>query len=134
MNAAELARQARTVFAETSDSQVEALADIVAELADLVAGLGATPTETHGPTERALTVAAVRLRDWIKEQKQTGLIGCTPAMVSQVVVDAAAPLIAAEALEEAAKDWEGLVQREIPPVRGSVWLQRRADRIATRDV
>ena len=52
----------------------------------------------------------------------------------RAALEAAAPLIAAKALEEAAKDWEGLVQREIPPVRGSVWLQRRADRIATRDV
>ena len=49
--------------------------------------------------------------------------------VARLTLEAAAPLIAAKALMDAAVDWERLVQCEIPPVRGSIWLQRRADRI-----
>lgn len=75
--------------------------------------------------ERALTAAAVRLRDWIQEQKQTGLIGCTPAMVSQVAVDAAAPLIAAQALLDAS---DALVMGHKPDgVSTWQWLRDRAE-------
>ena len=48
---------------------------------------------------------------------------------SRAAVDAVAPAIAARALREAAWEWESLVQREKPPVRGSSWLARRADEI-----
>ena len=60
------------------------------------------PEARRGTTERALMAAAVRLRGWIEEQ-EAGLVGCTPAMVSQVAVDAAAPLIAAQSLRDAAE-------------------------------
>jgi hypothetical protein len=33
----------------------------------------------------------------------------------------------AHALREAADDWDALVRREKPPVRGAVWLRARAD-------
>ncbi len=35
----------------------------------------------------------------------------------------------ARVLRDAADAWEDLVQRECPPVRGSVWLRARATRI-----
>ena len=34
--------------------------------------------------------------------------------------------VKAEALREAAGEWEALVQREKPPIRGSLWLRARA--------
>ena len=49
--------------------------------------------------------------------------------IARAVLDAVAPAIAARALREAAWEWESLVQREKPPVRGSSWLARRADEI-----
>lgn len=35
----------------------------------------------------------------------------------------------AEALQEAAWEWEKLVQREKPPVRGALWMLKRAEEI-----
>lgn len=69
MSAAELAARARTIAADTKAGRVyprtnrpnttrlELLAEVVAELAEL----NAAPAEVHGPTEGALTAAAVRL-------------------------------------------------------------------------
>ena len=82
------------------------------------------PVVDLGTAERARTAAAVRLRDWIQEQK-AGLIGCTPAMVSQVAVDAAAPLIAAQALLDAS---DALVMGHKPDgVSTWQWLRDRAE-------
>jgi len=73
--------------------------------------------------ERELLDKAIQ-RYWLSDDQRAELVDALLPVVDPIANQRAAAMLRA-----AAKEWEALVQREKPPIRGSLWLTRRADHL-----